>query len=94
MMGHWPLAVNGTNETNGANRALMQVKPCVYVLLDTCGDVVFISCWLELFAYDVFIEFDVSVGYALCIFVCYFRHHLSWLVHEIVVDEPLAYEFL
>ena len=40
------------------------------------------------------IQFDVSVADAVGELVGYLRHHLSRLVHEVVVDEPLSNEFL
>ena len=40
------------------------------------------------------VEFDVAVGYALCILVGNLWHGLAWLVHEVVLDEPLANELL
>ena len=40
------------------------------------------------------VELDITVTHALCIFVGNLRHHLSGLVHEVVLDKPLAYELL
>ena len=40
------------------------------------------------------IQFDVSVAHRLSILVRDFGHHLSGLVHEVVVDEPLAHKLL
>ena len=42
----------------------------------------------------MFVKFDVSVGYALCVLVGYFRHYIARPVHEAVLYQPLAYEFL
>ena len=47
---------------------------------------------LELFACDVFVQFNVTLAHAFGVFVGNLRHGLSWLVHEVVLDEPLAYE--
>ena len=40
------------------------------------------------------IELDVAVAHALAILVCHLGHGLSRLVHEVVVDEPLAHKLL
>ena len=40
------------------------------------------------------VKLDITVAHALCIFVGNLRHHLSGLVHEVMLDKPLAYELL
>ena len=40
------------------------------------------------------VQLDIAVGHAVHVFVRHFRHLLAFLAHEVVVDEPLAYEFL
>ena len=65
-----------------------------HVFLNTCGNVAFLCCLVELLACDVLVEFDVAVAYALGILVGNLRHLLSGLVHEVVLDKPLAYELL
>ena len=69
-------------------------KPLAYVLLDAGSDVAFLSSLVELLACDVLVQLDVAVRYALCILVSNLWHSLTRLVHEVVLDEPLANELL
>ena len=49
---------------------------------------------VELLSHDMLVQLDIAVGHAVHVFVRHFRHLLAFLAHEVVVDEPLAYEFL
>ena len=40
------------------------------------------------------IQLDVSLGNALCISIGNLWHHLSRLVHEVMLNEPLAHKLL
>ena len=44
-------------------------------------------------AYDVLIELDVTLRYAVYIFVAHFGHLLTLLTHKSILNEPLAYKF-
>src|SRR3712207_2577162 len=62
------------------------------VLLYPGTNVAVFSGLIEFLSGDMLIEFDIAVAYAFCVFIRNLRHSLPGLVHEIVVDEPLAYE--
>ena len=67
---------------------------CCHIFLNSSCNIAFFSCFVKLFASNMFVKFNVALAYAFCIFVSNFRHSLSWLVHKVVLYEPLAYEFL
>ena len=50
--------------------------------------------FVELLSHDMLVQLDIAVGHAVYVFVRHLRHLLAFLAHEVVVDEPLAYEFL
>ena len=40
------------------------------------------------------VKLDITVRYALCILVSNLRHYLTWLIHEVMLNKPLANELL
>ena len=38
------------------------------------------------------VKFDISAAHALAVFVCHLRNGLSRLVHEVMLNEPLAHK--
>ena len=68
----------------------MGIKPRADVLLDSRGNILVAGLALKALANDVFVEFDITVADTLSILVCYLGHHLSRLVHEVMLNEPLA----
>ena len=64
-----------------------------YVLFDAVREIV-ARLLVEFESGDVLVELYVAVAYFLAVFVGHLRNLLSFLAHETVGDEPLAYEFL
>src|SRR5574344_591907 len=64
------------------------------VFLDAFCNVVAVRGFYEFLTYDMFIKFYVSFADTVDVFVCHLRNSLSWLVHKVILYEPLTYKFL
>ena len=73
---------------------LSVIQPLGYITLYTLLDISFAISRNKLCTGNVLIQFNVAVAYALCIFVCNLWHYVTWTVHEVVLDEPLANKLL
>ena len=73
---------------------LSVIQPFGYITLYTLLDISFAVSRSKLCTGNMLIQFNVAVAYALCIFVCNLGHYITGTVHEVVLDEPLAYKLL